>query len=335
MTLALRASATAAQTYRLCGAWRDESVLDDLARWVSRTPDMPALLAYRSGAGLIRLTYRDLARYVEQFAAALAELGVGPGDVVSVQLPNWWQAAALGLACWRRGVILASIMPTIRDRELELMLVRLRTRVFVTVDEWDGYGHAAAVAAMAPRLPALRHRIVLGEQVKDDEIDFAEFFENANRLDVPPRADDPDAVAVALFTSGTTGAPKAVLRTLNSFYAQMEPLLPADTSPPRVHTPQSMMHAAGLSVLTVTLLRGGSLLLTDRWGPAQTAQLLAEQRIEHLYLVPPFLKELLAALRNEMTTLPALREVFCTAATIPAQLVADAADVLALPLGAV
>jgi acyl-coenzyme A synthetase/AMP-(fatty) acid ligase len=54
---------------------------------------------------------------VERFAAALAELAVEAGDVVSIQLPNWWQALALGLACWRRGAVLASVMTTIRSRE--------------------------------------------------------------------------------------------------------------------------------------------------------------------------------------------------------------------------
>ena len=118
-------------------------------------------------------------------------------------------------------------MTTIRSRELERMLARVRASVFITTDVWEGYQCAAAAAEMAPRLPALRHRVVLGEVVGDDEIDFVQFFQER-----PPRAParapatsatDPDAVALVLFTSGTTGEPKAVLRTLNNVYAQLVP----------------------------------------------------------------------------------------------------------------
>ena len=57
------------------------------------------------------------------------------------------------------------------------MLARVRASVFITTDVWEGYQGAAAVAEMAPRLPALRHRVVLGEVVGDDEIDFIQFFQ--------------------------------------------------------------------------------------------------------------------------------------------------------------
>ena len=146
-------------------------------RWAEQTPDTPAVLAFGERHGLVTLTYRELAGWVERFATALAELGVEAGDVVSIQLPNWWQALALELACWRRGAVLASVMTTIRSRELERMLARVRASVFITTDVWEGYQCAAAAAEMAPRLPALRHRVVLGEVVGDDEINFVQFFQ--------------------------------------------------------------------------------------------------------------------------------------------------------------
>src|SRR5690349_16912406 len=166
---------------------------------------------------------------------------------MSLQLPDWWQALALKLACWRRGAVLASVMTTIRSRELERMLARVRASVFITTDVWEGYPHAAAAAEMAPRLPALRHRVVLGEVVADDEIDFGRFFQEQPHPAPATRATDPDAVALVLFTSGTTGEPKAVLRTLNNLYAQLAPKLPGrDEAKLRRYTPQSLMHVLGL-----------------------------------------------------------------------------------------
>lgn len=334
MTFLIRAPEETIGKYRQSGLWRTESVVDDVMRWAAETPNAQAVVTHRDGGGLTRLTYGELAGWVDRFAGALAELGIGPADVVSMQLPNWWQSVALALACSRAGAVSASIMPTIRGRELERMLARLQARVFITTDRWDDYEHAATVAEMAPRLPALRHRVVLGDVVRDEEIDFVQFFQQRDRPALSEPATDPDAVALALFTSGTTGEPKAALHTLNDQYAQVLSLQPGpgDGSKIYLHTTQSVMHAAGLLSVNWALISGGWLLLTDRWVPERTAHLVAEERVEHLTLVPPLLTELLAALRGESIRLPALRGVTGVGTSISPELVAETAEVLGLSL---
>jgi cyclohexanecarboxylate-CoA ligase len=146
VTFSLRPSEETILRYRASGVWRADTVVEDVFRWAEQTPDAPAVLAFRERDGLVTLTYRELAGWVERFTAALAELGVGARDVVSIQLPNWWQALALELACWRRGAVLASVMTTIRSRELERILASVRASVFITTDVWEGYACAAAVA---------------------------------------------------------------------------------------------------------------------------------------------------------------------------------------------
>jgi cyclohexanecarboxylate-CoA ligase len=73
-------------------------------------------------------------------------------------------------------------------------------------------------------------------------------------------------------------------------------------------------------------------LLVDRWDPRRVAELLAETGTEQLALVPPFLSELLAVLREEGIRLPRLREVAVAGSAIPAELVTETAEVLGLPL---
>jgi cyclohexanecarboxylate-CoA ligase len=254
--------------------------------------------------------------------------------VVSVQLPNSWQALALGLACWRRGAVLASVMTTIRSRELERMLARVEASVFITTDVRDGYQFAAAAAEMAPRLPALRHRVVLGEMVGDDEIDFVQFFqEQRHPAPAAASATDPDAVALVLFTSGTTGEPKAALGTLNTLYAQLAPKLPGqDGTKLRRYTPQSLMHVLGWWSVSLSLVTGGATLLVDRWEPKRAARLLAETGIEQVILVPAFLGGFLAAVREEDIRLPQLREITVGGTAVSAELVTETAEVLGLRL---
>jgi cyclohexanecarboxylate-CoA ligase len=319
--------------YRASGEWRADTVVEDVFRWAEQTPDAPAVLAFRERDGLVTLTYRELVGWVERFAAALAELGVGARDVVSIQLPNWWQALALELACWRRGAVLASVMTTIRSRELERTLARVGASVFITTDVWEGYACAATVAEMAPRLPALRHRVVLGEVVGDDEIEFVQFFQEQPHPAPATGATDPDAVAQVLFTSGTTGEPKATLRTLNNLYAQLAPKLPGrDGTKLRRYTPQSLMHGLGLWSVSLSLITGGATLLLDRWEPRRVVRLLAETGMEQLILVPSFLSELLAVVREDGIRLPRLRELTAGGTVISPELVTETAEVLGLRL---
>ncbi len=318
--------------YRASGVWREDTVVEDVFQWAAQTPDAPAVLAFQERDGLITLTYRELADWVERFTAALAELGIGARDVVAIQLPNWWQALALELACWRRGAVLASVMTTIRSRELERILASVQARVFITTDVWQGHAYAAAVAEMAPRLPALQHRVVLGQVAEDGEIDFVNFFQEPSRSAPVTRATDPNAVATVLFTSGTTGEPKGILSTLNNWFASISPMLPSDGTKLHRYTPQSLMHALGLASVSLSLVTGGTTLLVDQWEPRSVARLLAETGIEQVILVPLFLNELLAAIRKDDIRLPQLRELTVAGTAISPKLVTETAEVLGLPV---
>ena len=88
------------------GHWRDETLLDHLDRAVARFPDKTAIAAVPSESGQeVRLSYREIDRLSDILAARLSEMGVGRGDVVSFQLPNWWQFSLLHLACLKLGKV--------------------------------------------------------------------------------------------------------------------------------------------------------------------------------------------------------------------------------------
>lgn len=273
----LRPSAATVEQYRKEGVWRSDSLLDDLARWRAETPDAPAILASEAGWGVLRLSYAQYAEHVDRFAGALHALGVRSGQVVAMQLPNRWQVGPLVLACARIGAVAAPIMCTIRPRELERVLRRLEAVVCVTIDRWDGFEHAAALADMAPRLPALRHRVVLGERTADGELDFREHFERTEHGALPdPAGVDPDRVSLVLFTSGTSGEPKAALHTLNTSYAWYSGVGATDGIGPdsHVYTPHAAMHSAGLNFgLFMPLHRGACAVIADVWEIADRVDL--------------------------------------------------------------
>jgi cyclohexanecarboxylate-CoA ligase len=217
----VRPAADLARRYRERGFWRDATPAADLRRWARETPDAVAVAEYRAGSWMHRMTYREYADRVDRVTAVLGELGVGQGNVVTVQLPNWWQLSAVVLACARLGAIAAPVVTTIRARELELMMSRLEPVAYVTTPAWDGYEHSAALAAIADRLPSVKHRVIAGDGAGPGEIDLARRMEEADpgRAGEGLPAEDPDRVSMVLFTSGTTGHPKAALHSFNTLYA--------------------------------------------------------------------------------------------------------------------
>jgi cyclohexanecarboxylate-CoA ligase len=323
--------------YRARGLWRPETALDDLAHWAARTPDAPAIVAHEAGRGVRTLSYAELAGKVDRFAAALHALGAGPGAVVAVQLPNRWQVNALVLACARVGALAAPIMPTIRPRELERVLGRLGARICVTTDVWDGFEHAAALAALAPRLPALEHRVVLGERVAADEVGFRAFFEDAEHAPAPDAA-DPDRAGFALFTSGTSGEPRAALHSLNTLHAIHRPVLAELVGGPRpvLFTPHASTHAAGLNMAVLApLLAGGTTALMDVWDPDAAVDFLAGTGVTFLLGAPVFLTGLLDALHRRGARLPLLTSVAATATAVHTGLVARVATGFGVPLASI
>ena len=127
--------------------------------------------------GVVRVvSYREFDQLVRRIAGGLDDFGVRTGDVVAFQLPDWWETAALLLACLRIGAVAQPIVPQLRAREIERALARTGARVCVTVDSWAGFGHARALAEMAPRLPRLRQRVVYGDAADTGALDFHESF---------------------------------------------------------------------------------------------------------------------------------------------------------------
>ncbi len=336
--LDVRPSADTARRFRSSGIWRDGDYLSDLDHWRTSTPDAPAVFAYTAATGTTtRLTYAEYARYVSRCAGALRALGVGPGQVVAVQLPNWWQAAALMLACLRVGAVIAPMTPTLRPRELERVLRRLRATVCVVPDNWNGFDHAAALADIVLRLPDLRHRVVLGQST-EGEIDFFRHFEDKTweQASWAPHEDaavDPDRAALVLFTSGTTGEPKAAVHTLNIDYSTCRSYVLSEDYGPQdaFFTPHSLTHSAGLwGGIGLPLLTGGAAVLMDVWEPRAALDLMAESRCSLLAAAPTFLSGLVAEARRRAVPLPALKAVMAPGVAVSPGLLSGVAETFGL-----
>jgi non-ribosomal peptide synthetase component E (peptide arylation enzyme) len=80
------------ERYRAEGWWTSDTLGDLLARGLAAAPGTP--FEVHSDVRPYRGTYRDVELVARRLAAGLRARGVGPGDVVVLQLPNWMEAAA-------------------------------------------------------------------------------------------------------------------------------------------------------------------------------------------------------------------------------------------------
>lgn len=311
------------------GAWNDMIITDYWDSTLSSAPDRNALVAYSvSSDTRTTLSYRELDRIVTRMAAGLAALGVEKSDIVSCQLPNWWQMTALHLACVRIGAILNPLMPIFRERELSFMLGHAQSRVLVIPKAFRGFDYAAMAEGLRGELPNLQHVLVIGgegensfeqvllEQPWETRVDTRALFSEL-------RLSGYDVVQL-LYTSGTTGEPKGVLHTSNTLFSNVRPYAE------RLHLDSNdiilmaspMAHQTGfLYGLMMPIYLQTTAILQDAWDPLYAVKVAAAEKPTFTMASTPFLADLLEVAHEHRDELSSLRIFVAAGAPIPEALV--------------
>ena len=89
---------------------------------------------------------------VARAAGGLRRCGVRRGEVVSFQLPNWWESLVLHLAVVRIGAVSNPLMPILRERELLYMLDFCEAKILVVPSHYRGHDHASMARSLLPQL---------------------------------------------------------------------------------------------------------------------------------------------------------------------------------------
>jgi len=321
--------------YRASGWWRDATFLADLAAAARATPDKPAIIATRAFAKDVRtLSYRELAAYVDRFASALLDLGVGREDIVAVQLPNWWQFTALALACARIGAVVAPLPVDYRRREVELVLSRTEAVVYIGPAAWLGFSHQQLLRDLAPGLPALRHRVLLGATaLATGELDFERLLAATPRpaAELDRLAAGADDVFLVMYTSGTTGEPKGIVHSHNTLYAATRALVETAGLGPDdvITTPSPMTGLVGFFYdFLVPLLAGATAVYADLGDPELGLRLIADHGVTFTYAIPSYVLGMIGVHQRRPQRIARLRTVVTGSAPVPPHLIASAREVL-------
>ena len=240
-------------------------------------PNLDALLSSPRDANGLAVVDGDVAidsgtveRLVSSVAGGLRQLGVRRGDVVAWQLPNWWEAIVLFRACWRSGAVAAPIHHQVGSAEVGRVLEDLSPALTLST---SGQPLAGLVDAIGVRS---------GDSRFDD------------LLAAPPidagaaRGSD---MAVILFTSGSTGHPKAVLHTHRGLAYKARSMARAHglTTSDVALMPSPLAHVSGL--LNSILVPGAAamtVVLMEKWDAERGVRLVGRHRASFM-IGPPTL----------------------------------------------
>ncbi len=313
--------ADARERYLAEGWWDDTTLSGRVSEVAATDPERPAVI---DQAGERTSTYGRLDRDANRVAAYLASVGVQPGDVVAVQLPNWYETVAVDLGVMRAGAVLNPMLPVYRQRELRHMLSVGRTRVVFTPGEVHGTDHAAVIGGIRDDLPDLEHHVVVDGG--HDPSAFGKWL--ADWPDDPP-GHRPDAAAVSelMFTSGTEADPKAIMHTEQTagFSARAAWAALGMSTADVVWMPSPIGHSTGLNYgVRIALSFGLPLVLQDRWNAGEAARLVARHRCTYTVAATTFLADLVDEALRGGADLSSLRLFSSGGAPVPAELVGAA-----------
>ncbi len=314
-----------ADRYVSQGVWRNTTV------WEA------ALEQARSGGeriavvdGSTRLTFNDLVAQARKLAAALHDLGLHTGDVISFQLPNWHETMVINLAAARLGLVCNPIVPIYRDAELRHILRDARTKLYFIPQTFRAIDYPAMARRLRPDLPDLKDVIVVRGNAPGCRR-FEELLAQVEHPIADASHTDPNNVKLVMYTSGTTGAAKGVLHSHNTIMAEIDAVRVfwGITEHDVVLMPSPVTHITGyLYALEIAFAAGVKVVFMEKWNAANAADLIHEHGVTFSVGATPFLKELTAEVLARNATLPSLRLFMSGGAPVPPEVIHRANDML-------
>jgi fatty-acyl-CoA synthase len=273
-----------------------------------------------------RTSFAELTRDVDMLARGLIQLGIEPGDKVSLWMmnrPEWIHAA---LAVMRIGAVLVPINTRFRSEDAAYVLGQSDSTTLIIAArsgpiDYLGMARTLLTSLGSDRevvatsnLPALQRLIVLDEASAPGTITWSSVLEAGARVSEDAlrariAAVDPDATAFIIYTSGTTGFPKGVMHCHNIVRNVIDRafrmgITPADTI--LMYLP--LYHLFGFSEgMLMSLATGARQVLTQTFDAGHCLHLLEGERATILNGFDTHFKDLLEAYRHRPCTTASVR----------------------------
>jgi len=242
----------------------------NLRQSAARHPNKHALLIHDQ-----QVTYAELDRAVDRFAAGLSKLGIQPGARVGILLGNAQEFIVAYYAIARIGAVSVPVNPLFTPGEVQFIFQDAGVEAVVALPPMQ-----PLFAAMRPVLPTLQHVILTGvSEAGEGCLAFAAI--DGEPSEAPQPAIDSDELAVILYTSGTTGKPKGAMLSHRNLCSN------ADQAVELFQLRESDIMTAVLPIfhifcmtvcLNAPLVHGATILLLPKFSPTETAKAMRDHQ---------------------------------------------------------
>lgn len=258
------------------GIYGDETIGDILRTGAQTYPDAKRYF-YSAERQERVFTLHEGYHLSRSYAARLQALGVGLGDVVAVQMPNWWEAVILSQAILIAGAVLLPIIPIYGAGDLQYILATAKAKMLIVPERMRSVDFLERLESLGS-LPDLEHILIVGEESRRGAMTWSQFISMA-----PPPLEEadvsPDDTCLLMFTSGTTSKPKGVKHTHNTLIAETKtfPLYrPSDPQNPLFLSAGPFGHIGSALELIRGSLTGNSNITRDRWDAQACLDLITQ-----------------------------------------------------------
>jgi long-chain acyl-CoA synthetase len=267
-----------------------------LSRASAEAADRTALVEASTGR---RMTWAELDHQVDRVAAGLVRMGLVSGYRVVIALPNRVEFVTAYLGALRAGLVAVPVNPRSATGELVRVLADCGARLAIS-DRSTVTMVRQAVAGLEDALAAadeeLRRRtpvprtVVVSAPALPGELAYDELL-TADVVEVPGPT-DPERLAALLYTSGTSGRPRAAMLTHRALLANIEQVAGVDpamvTGDDVVLGVLPLFHVYGLNaVLGQVLRQQACLVLVDGFDVEDCLRVVEEESVTVLPVAPP------------------------------------------------
>lgn len=235
-----------------------------------------------------RITFGEISERANRLANALGDLGVGAGDRVAVMQVNCNEHIESYFATAKLDAIFVPINFRARAEELSFMLNDSGVKAIIL-----GQRYQDMLRTIKPELTTLEHQITL-ETPGDGFLFYDDIIANASDDERFPDADGED-LTIIMFTAGTTGTPKGVMLSHDSFSSYIL----ANVDPVDIETAEKniltvpLHHIAGIQAVMAAIYGGRTLVLQRQFDEEGWMQLVQEEKVNRAMMVPTMLKRLM------------------------------------------
>jgi long-chain acyl-CoA synthetase len=229
-----------------------------LVRSAQRFGSKPALVA-----GGRTLTYRALDELCDRVAGGLREIGVRPGDRVSVYSPNRWEWVVAYHGALRAGAVVNPINVMLTPEEVAFVLNDCGAAAIFTAGE-----KAEVIVGLTRAVPTLR-RVISFDPAGGDVTPFQDLLSSPAAAPEIPRPAPTDLSTIG-YTSGTTGHPKGAMQSHRAVFLNTAALFAVQTRTERdvMLNALPLPHVYGNIVMNGTFMAGATLVMMERFDPA-------------------------------------------------------------------